>query len=881
MKDIYAWVPWFQELARKVAEGGEAGLIERAKQIVWAHDSPALLNYGDENIDPFSFLYTLASKNDISPLKPVYRNVSKIFDIDCDRLFSEDSQSHGLCFPVPPGVGTLFHNKGEGDPKLLWKLFRQAQQDGEIDPNDFSKALDINGVAVRKLTQCLFLINPLRFLPIDHQTLRFHEDIGLPAFTEADNQIREKDSGLKNYQSLLKKFQHAFPKCDFYEINTVLYRMKQWKDVDKVRLCQNFFQVSTNVLNDDKDLWDNFSENNHVFTGGPGSGGWDENNQNQPTTQGQKNYPLEDPQVGDIILVRCGNSDGYAVGIVFHNDYANGLSEQSEVNKKMRIHVLWLNKNHTENLGLSGQTPGFYDARKYSVYEKFKNLARYKDTFAFIEKVQDTENGETHPENGDNQMKRPLNQILYGPPGTGKTWNTVNHALAIIEDTEVKEFEKEDRKIVKQRFDELKESGQIEMVTFHQNFAYEDFIEGIRPVLDGGSDDSNNVRYEIVDGVFKRISNRAKENLTKSSQKTETFDLNSLLHDFAQYINQKIEQGDIIKLFPEERWHTQITYTRTLNNGKIQFRLCLGNAQTNYAVSTNTILRDYTKFISGEIKSHRDIKPTHKSKSEYHGDSIYLFHLMKHIKTYQDSEWEKIEQEVETKQNHVLIIDEINRGNIAKIFGELITLIEDTKRIGNEDSMTVALPYSSNSKDEDDSFGVPNNLYIIGTMNTADRSIALLDTALRRRFDFIEMMPEPYHPFICKDIDGVNCQELLAMMNKRITALLDREHQIGHSYLMEVDSMEKLANVFQNKIIPLLQEYFYDDWAKIDLALNKNKFVTTTKIEGNLLGDTELVDANRSIYELIEAKSLEWKNPENYKKIYATTQTQSDDVDGE
>ena len=284
--------------------------------------------------------------------------------------------------------------------------------------------------------------------------------------------------------------------------------------------------------------------------------------------------------------------------------------------------------------------------------------------------------------------------------------------------------------------------------------------------------------------------------------------MNSLLHDFAQYINQKIEQGEIIKLFPEEKWHTQITSARTLNNGKIQFRLGLGKTQTNYAVSTNTILRDYTKFINNEIKSYRDIKPTHKSKSEYHGDSIYLFYLMKHIKNYQCAEWDTVKQETEEKQNYVLIIDEINRGNIAKIFGELITLIEDTKRIGNKDSMTVTLPYSSNSDDEDDSFGVPNNLYIICTMNTADRSIALLDTALRRRFDFIEMMPQPNHPFISEYIEGVNCRELLTVMNKRITALLDREHQIGHSYLMGIDSMEKLSSVFQNKIIPLLQGIF-------------------------------------------------------------------------
>ncbi|WP_423905999.1 McrB family protein [Candidatus Spongiihabitans sp.] len=341
----------------------------------------------------------------------------------------------------------------------------------------------------------------------------------------------------------------------------------------------------------------------------------------------------------------------------------------------------------------------------------------------------------------------PLNQILYGPPGTGKTWNTVNHALAIIEGQPVEDLERESRtsegrKAVKLRFDKLKECGQIEMVTFHQNFAYEDFIEGIRPVLGG---DSDNVRYEIVNGVFKRIADQA------------------------------TDEG----------------------------------------------------------------------------------------------------------ANYVLIIDEINRGNIAKIFGELITLIEDAKRIGNKDTMTVTLPYSSNSDDEDDSFGVPNNLYIIGTMNTADRSIALLDTALRRRFDFIEMMPQPDHVLINDNVDGVNCRELLKVMNKRITALLNREHQIGHSYFIGVDDMEKLANVFQHKIIPLLQEYFYDDWAKIDLVLNKNRFVTSDKVETDLFSSTELMDIERLIYELIDANSNKWKDPAKYKKIYATTQTKSDDGDGE
>lgn len=479
----------------------------------------------------------------------------------------------------------------------------------------------------------------------------------------------------------------------------------------------------------------------------------------------------------------------------------------------------------------------------------------------------------------DKLMKNspPLNQILFGPPGTGKTWHAVNHALAIIEDKSVEVLKKEDRDLVKQRFDELKESGQIEMVTFHQNFAYEDFIEGIRPVLDDGSDDSNNVHYEIVAGIFKRISNLAKENLTGSSQETEPFDLEALLHDFAQHINQKIEQGETIMLAEGTKSPNQITGATISESGKIHFHIKIEKSNRNYSLSAYTIRQNYTKFINEEIKTYQDIKPRHKSKSRYHGLALPSFHIMKHIKTYQDTEWDTVKQETEEKQNYVLIIDEINRGNIAKIFGELITLIEESKRIGNEDETTVTLPYSSNSEDEEDSFGVPNNLYIIGTMNTADRSIALLDTALRRRFDFIEMMPEPEHEKISTDIDGVNCQTLLATMNKRITALLDREHQIGHSYFIGVNSIEELSSVFKNKIIPLLQEYFYDDWEKIELVLNKNKFVTATKIESALFSDTELVDTERLIYELIDADDHKWTSIDSYTQIYASKQRRADD----
>jgi len=359
------------------------------------------------------------------------------------------------------------------------------------------------------------------------------------------------------------------------------------------------------------------------------------------------------------------------------------------------------------------------DEFNWKSYREWLQQVRDTDTFRGLEPYEINFSAYRLSQKGTppNSVKHPLNQILYGPPGTGKTYHTVARALAIIDGESVEEIE---RNI--ERFRELRDSRQIAMVTFHQNFAYEDFIEGIRPALENGAD--GQIRYERHDGIFKRIAEAAKEKKDK------------------------------------------------------QF---------------------------------------------------------------------------------VLIIDEINRGNIAKIFGELITLIEDSRRLGADDETKVSLPYSN------ESFGVPNNLYLIGTMNTADRSIQLLDTALRRRFDFIEMMPKP--EFISDNVEGVNCKRMIEEMNKRITTLLDREHQIGHTYLLDIDTMEKLSYAFQNKIFPLLQEYFFDDWAKIRAVLGGNSFVVEQSAAG-VLWENEQVDEDRTIYERLPGDDDRWTDLEEYKKIY-------------
>ena len=222
----------------------------------------------------------------------------------------------------------------------------------------------------------------------------------------------------------------------------------------------------------------------------------------------------------------------------------------------------------------------------------------------------------------------------------------------------------------------------------------------------------------------------------------------------------------------------------------------------------------------------------------------------------------------ENTPKYAIFIDEINRGNISKIFGELITLIEPSKRLGADDEIMVELPYSK------EKFGVPSNLYIIGTMNTADRSIALMDTALRRRFEFVEMMPE-YDTLNKIIIEGINVGKMLKTINERIEYLYDRDHTIGHAYFINVSDLKTLANVFKNKILPLLQEYFYDDWEKIRLVLGDSQFIKEKKPANALFkSGTDYIN-DKILYEIDKEA---FYDEQNYLKIYNSTSSQVDEA---
>ena len=383
---------------------------------------------------------------------------------------------------------------------------------------------------------------------------------------------------------------------------------------------------------------------------------------------------------------------------------------------------------------------------------------------------------------GSEESDKPLNLILYGPPGTGKTYSTVDKALERIGiDINSNEY-KNNREAKLKKFRELKKEGRIVFTTFHQSMSYEDFVEGIKPITNG-----KDVTYDVKPGIFKQICEKA------STAAIKTID--QALTEFIKDVDRKGSTGYDVPYY-KSGGHFTIFTNQNANSFKVT------NIKSNSTATQSATFGNIKEYYSNRSES----------KNTYVKCIVELLE-QNYLKCLD-------------KKSYVLIIDEINRGNVSQIFGELITLIEEDKRLGNKEELTVKLPYSStckketeDAKKEGEEFGVPNNLYIIGTMNTADRSVEALDTALRRRFSFEEMMPKYDATGMDRVMCGLKLCDILWTINQRIEVLKGREQQIGHSYLMKCKDEDDLKRAFKDKIVPLLQEYFYGDYSQIGLVL--------------------------------------------------------------
>jgi 5-methylcytosine-specific restriction protein B len=478
-----------------------------------------------------------------------------------------------------------------------------------------------------------------------------------------------------------------------------------------------------------------------------------------------------------------------------------------------------------------------------SIMEKFKN-EHIDEIKMLMKEKRDNEHrndknlyGGSETQQGEHVMKQSLNQILYGPPGTGKTYylnrmkEKFTHKEDAISDLEWAQQITEDLtwfEVTAMALYDLGGESSVPKLTKHI------LVEAKAKLLNK----TKGLPQQIWAALQTHTVLESETVKYKTRVEPYVFDKkeNSIWYFKGEYEEILFELLEIYNKFKNQKPASQILY----NYDFITFHQSYG----------------YEEFIEG-VKAI----PAGEIGNEDGEEMIYKI---------TDGVFKKIIRKAKDNPNlnYAIFIDEINRGNISKIFGELITLIEDSKRLGSEESIEVTLPYSG------EKFGVPQNLYIIGTMNTADRSIALLDTALRRRFEFVEMMPKP--ELLDFFVEKVHIGSMLETINERIEYLYDRDHTIGHSYFMKLtedSSLAELEDVFKNGIIPLLQEYFYDDWEKIRLVLGDNQveeeyqFIRKKDTSfSNLFGNREVDDVDEKILYELNEESL--NKPKSYIKIY-------------
>jgi 5-methylcytosine-specific restriction protein B len=714
---------------------------------------------------------------------------------------------------------------------------------------------------------------PFQNVTISVQGLSLQEVLEL---NQAVKRKSKRSNNVTRIQEVIKttaengiyKFKTFFSYYDFL-YNKLVYQNSPTNTISKIKLSANetVFKVSMSGKDINEEAFNYLIENNLVIVHGdtPAKG---------TSYQTQGDTFANQIKIGDYFYLCRGNNNLEAIGRITSNAEECEFGDLGDEG--------WLQRSY--EIVADAEKEGSYQGEKkwwtpndnstcIAIPKNEIGDANRKIFIPFFQTEFEYEkiNSENSSEiKSNNNMTSTLNQILFGPPGTGKTYNTINKAIAIANPS----FDlSKPRSEIKKEFDRLMKEGQIVFTTFHQSMNYEDFIEGIKPIEPEKEGDP--INYQIEYGIFRNLCIEASfaiAQLREDKTTEQVLDFSILYDKFAESVEEKLIKGEQVELDTKSGGTVLVDSISQQGNFVIKHH----DGTRPYTVSKARLTK-----LQSAIKNLDDVSNINDQFRAVIGGSNSSAYwsvlnairkekrtqpVNKESRTYTFSDKKDVVLSL-SKSDYInkngkpfiLIIDEINRGNVSQIFGELITLIEDDKRLGKDEALEVTLPYSK------ERFGVPPNLFIIGTMNTADRSVEALDTALRRRFSFEEMPPKP--ELIKQEgklengiLENIELDFLLNTINRRIEKLLDKDHQIGHSYFISVANFTDLKTVFQNKIVPLLQEYFFGDYGKIGLVVGKGFFEPVENDE-NIFAEFDDYDtssfAERNIYRIKDISKME------------------------
>lgn len=741
-------------------------------------------------IDPFTFyrhLYKHGGKKRLQFLQKLASHIGiEEKPVDTSGIPSAQAQKTWL-----------FGNKKDRkdtDIPLLWELFQQATI-GRVDNNLFQKCLNIKGVAHATITEALFMVNPAVYLPINGPVKTLCKKHG----------IKSAFATYEAYMTIVTNIQTEL-ETDLVDISNRASQLsgssKVWKigssdgeeDYSSFMIDNDLIAIGWSILGDLRQRKTDKSAIQEALLDMIPSYG----KRVATRKAGEILSFFEKAKIGDKVILMRGQK-ALKVGIIdgdYFYDGGHNFGHQRQVR--------WL-PDEVGSVKISEQP---------------------NTTFVRLKENPLTNNQSIEDNFEESVSNTPLNQILYGPPGTGKTYQTIEEAVKIIDSS----FQYGTRSDLKNRYQELVDEGHICFTTFHQSLSYEDFIEGLKPFM---IEDSMDVGYRLEPGLLYKMAIEASYSMIERanvSKVEQTAALKEVYWDYTSELSEKLTKESEVTIPSRSGGKLIVDSISSQDNLIIRHQ----GSEKTYTVSLDRLLRldegipdlaqvknidkEFRKVIGGS-NSSAYWAVLNQLRSRLQDAPIIMSQAT--ALTFEDKETivqqsRSSDYTAASGQPYVMIIDEVNRGNVSSIFGELITLLEEDKRLGKEENISIDLAYSKTK------FSLPPNLYIIGTMNTADRSVEALDTALRRRFSFIEMLPDSNivdEQESGSVIEGISLKDVLDTINNRIETLLSQDHLIGHSYFLGLRTPTDLKDTFVNKVIPLLQEYFYNDYYKLLLVL--------------------------------------------------------------